>query len=138
MIKSIKLLSIFIIIVIFSSSFYICFADIENEENTSEDILINVSAEVYEEPKVQSNYAICIERTTNTILYEKNSYERTPMASTTKIMTAILAIEKNNLKEIVTISKNAAKTTGSRFGLEENMKCTLEDLLYGLMLCSRK
>ena len=138
MIRLIKLSSIFIILIIFSSGFYRCFADVENEENTDEGALISTSAEVYKEPEVQSKYAICIERTTNTILYEKDAYEKTPMASTTKIMTAILAIERRNLNEIVTISKNAAKTTGSRFGLEENMKCTLEELLYGLMLCSRK
>ena len=119
-----KLISKFILFIIFLLIFQLVF------QITSFATSDNLS--------IGSPAAILMDASTGKILYEKNSHEKRFPASTTKIMTAILAIEKNNLKEIVTISKNAAKTTGSRFGLEENMKCRLEDLLYGLMLCSRK
>ena len=61
------------------------------------------------------------------------------MASTTKIMTATIVIENvKNLNETVTVSSKAAGTGGSRLGLHTNDKITVNDLLYGLMLCSRK
>ena len=59
-----------------------------------------------------------------------------PMASTTKIMTAIVVIENSNLNDIVTVSKKAAKTGGSRLGLKTGDKIKLLDLLYGLLLPS--
>ena len=58
------------------------------------------------------------------------------MASTTKIMTAIIVIENSNLDDIVTISQKAAGTGGSRLGLHVNDKISIRDLLYGLLLCS--
>lgn len=58
------------------------------------------------------------------------------MASTTKIMTCILALENSNLSNIVTVSKKAASIHGSTLGLKENMKISMQDLLYGLMLRS--
>lgn len=72
------------------------------------------------------------------IIYEKNGLKQVPMASTTKIMTAIVVLENANLKEVVTINKKAAGTGGSRLGLKANDKITVHDLLYGLMLRSRK
>jgi len=58
------------------------------------------------------------------------------MASTTKILTAIMVIENANLDDIVTVSSKAAGTGGSRLGLHTNDKISVRDLLYGLMLCS--
>lgn len=56
--------------------------------------------------------------------------------TTTKIMTALVIIENYNLNEIVTISKKAGNTGGSRLGLKTGDKITVNDLLYGLMLRS--
>lgn len=114
-----------------------CFADVENEDeiNSLESIETN-SNNTHQVPKILSKYAICIERTTGTILFENNAYEKTAMASTTKIMTSIIAIEKGNLNDIVTVSKKAAQINGSRLELKENMQISLKDLLYGLMLRS--
>ena len=70
------------------------------------------------------------------ILYEKNGYKQVPMASTTKIMTAIVVLENANLSDVVTVDKKAAGTGGSRLGLKTNDKITVHDLLYGLLLCS--
>ncbi|MEX2104107.1 MAG: serine hydrolase, partial [Bacilli bacterium] len=71
------------------------------------------------------------------ILYEKNADEKMRIASITKIMTAIVAIENSeNLKEKVTISDRAFGTEGSSIYLEKGEKLPLHDLLYGLMLRS--
>lgn len=69
-------------------------------------------------------------------MYEKNSHEVVPMASTTKIMTCILILENCNLDSVVTVSNTAASTIGSRLGLSTNDKISINDLLHGLMLCS--
>lgn len=129
------LVVIFIVNIIFFNT--CCFADVENEDeiNSLESIETN-SNNTYQVPKILSKYAICIERTTGTILFENNAYEKTAMASTTKIMTSIIAIEKGNLNDIVTVSKKAAQINGSRLELKENMQISLKDLLYGLMLRS--
>ena len=58
------------------------------------------------------------------------------MASTTKIMTAIVVLENANLSDEVTIDSKAAGIGGSRLGLKKNDKITVNDLLYGLMLRS--
>ena len=61
----------------------------------------------------------------------------TPMASTTKILTSIIAIESCKLDEQVSISTNAANISGSTLGISSNTKINMQDLLYGLMLRSR-
>lgn len=88
------------------------------------------------ELEINSKAAVVIERSTNTILYGKSENEKRKMASTTKIMTAIVVIESANLSDTVEISSKAAGTGGSRLGLSKNAKITVNDLLYGLLLCS--
>ena len=87
-------------------------------------------------PDINSRAAIVLDRETKSILYEKNSNEIRKMASTTKIMTAIVVIENSNLYCTVTISKKAANTGGSVLGIKEGDKITICDLLYGLLLRS--
>ena len=99
----------------------------------------NVSTNVSKEPSILSRSAIAFDRNSKTILYGKNYDKEVPMASTTKIMTAIVFVENNkNLNEEVEVCKQAANIGGSRLGLKTGDKITKEDLLYGLMLCSRK
>ena len=91
------------------------------------------------EPIVLSRYAIVYDRASKTTIWGKNENTRVPMASTTKIMTAIVMIEQlgeQRLNETVIVSKEAAETTGSRLGLRAGDELTYNDLLYGLMLCS--
>lgn len=85
---------------------------------------------------ISARSAILYEPVTRTVVFEKNSETKLPMASTTKIITAITAIENMNLKDIVTTSKKAADVEGSSIWLEEGEKQTLENLLFGLMLSS--
>lgn len=73
---------------------------------------------------------------TGTFLFEKNGDTRYPMASTTKIMTALIVAEQGRLQETVRIPKEATGIEGSSLYLREGERLTVEDLLYGLMLRS--
>lgn len=89
-----------------------------------------------EEMEINSRIALIYDRASGEIIYEKNGNKQTPMASTTKIMTAIIVLENADLTETVTINSKAAGIGGSRLGLKKNDKITVNDLLYGLMLRS--
>ena len=116
-----------------------------NEILSEEDELVDlgeIQKEIIEtsvepdEISLASRIALIYDRASGRILYEKNGNKQTPMASTTKIMTAIVVLENANLKDVVTINSKAAGTGGSRLGLKKNDKITVNDLLYGLMLRS--
>lgn len=87
-------------------------------------------------PRVSADAAIVMDVTTGTILFEKNARRSMAPASTTKILTAIVALERGNLQDIVTISRHAAYTEGSSVYLTPGEKLTLDDLLTGLLLRS--
>ena len=95
-----------------------------NEKENNEDIKIN------------SRKAVIIDRTSKKVLFGKKENERAKMASTTKIMTAMVVIQNTNLDNIVEVSKKAAVTGGSKLKLKKGDKITVKDLLYGLMLRS--
>lgn len=96
-----------------------------------------ISNSIFTSPIINSKAAIILEKSTGTILFGKNEHDTKKMASTTKIMTAILVLENvQNLSEIVIVSKKAASIGGSRLGLSSNCQITVKDLLYGLLLCS--
>lgn len=80
--------------------------------------------------------AVLIDGKSGKVLFEKNKDERLPMASTTKIMTGLLACESKKMKKVVTVSPVASGTEGSSLWLEPGEKQTLENLTYGLMLRS--
>ena len=73
---------------------------------------------------------------TKSFLYQKNADKRLPMASTTKIITALIAIESLDLDESVTVPKEAVGVEGSSLYLKENDELTVKDLIYSLMLQS--
>ena len=79
--------------------------------------------------------AVLMDAETGRILYEKDGETRRPMASTTKIMTCILALEHmKSEQEIVTASAEAASQPKVRLGVREGQQFYLRDLLYSLML----
>ena len=81
--------------------------------------------------------AACIlEYTTGRVLFESNMHARLPMASTTKVMTALLAIEHGNLQDKVTCSERAFGVSGTSVYLQKGETLTLEQMLLGLMLSS--
>lgn len=118
----------------------VSFADLEDNEEINvkqiEEETIQTSKMVTQEPKLNAKIGLVFDRASKTILYEKNGLKQVPMASTTKIMTAIVVLENADLTDVVTIDKKAAGTGGSRLGLKVNDKITVHDLLYGLMLKS--
>lgn len=83
-------------------------------------------------PFLSAQSAILINADTKEIIYEKNAYQRRSMASTTKIMTSILAIESGRLNEVVTAENMSAE--GSSIGLKTGNKLTLETLVWGMLL----
>lgn len=118
-------------------SFSPVLADDENFEYLSDLSTIQSSnSENITEPTINSRAAIVYERSSGKILYGKEENEKRKMASTTKIMTAIVVLENTNLDDIITISSKAAGTGGSRLGLHKDDKISIQDLLYGLLLCS--
>ncbi len=90
---------------------------------------------------INAKSAILIHANSGEIIYEKNSHEKLPLASVTKIMTMLLtmeAIESNqvSLSDVVTISPRAASMGGSQLYMEEGEQQTLETLLKGISICS--
>ncbi|AFK86896.1 MULTISPECIES: D-alanyl-D-alanine carboxypeptidase family protein [Thermoanaerobacterium] len=97
---------------------------------------INIEAENLKSPQIAAKAAIVMDQRSGRILFEKNISEKLPMASTTKIMTLLLALEYGNLNDIVTVSKKAASVGGSSIWLSPGEKISMINLLYGLMLNS--
>ncbi len=85
---------------------------------------------------ISATSAILIDASSEKVIFQKNAYERLPMASTTKIMTALIACESGKLKKTVKISPVASSTEGSSLWLKPGEKQKLGDLTYGLMLKS--
>ena len=73
---------------------------------------------------------------TKSFIYKSNSNQRLPMASTTKIVTALIAIETLNFDEIIKIPKEAVGIEGSSIYLNENDEITVKDLVYSVLLQS--
>ena len=86
--------------------------------------------------RVDAVSAIAIDNETGAILFDQNGHKVIPMASTTKIITSLVALQYGNLDETFEISKNAASIRGSKVGYKAGDKVTLRELLYGLMLKS--
>lgn len=100
------------------------------------DISENAKANSSDNFRVNARSAIALDKESGTVLYEQNAYEIVPMASTTKILTSLIAIEQGNLDKKVTISKKAASVRGSTVGYKENEEITLKELTFGLMFKS--
>lgn len=86
--------------------------------------------------EISAKSAILIDADSGRVLFAKDEHEKRRIASITKIMTAILAIESGNLNETVKVSDLAARAEGSRIYLEKGQEVKLEDLVFGLMLRS--
>ena len=107
-----KTLCFFIVLVIFCSSFSVS--------------ALGTSAKA----------AILINGDTGEVIFEQNADEQLSMASTTKIMTALLLCEYGNFEKEITVTAEMLRVEGSSMGLLPGDKVTLHDLLYGMMLAS--
>ena len=93
-------------------------------------------ADASEELSIDAKAAVLIDAASGRILYALNENEMLPMASCTKIMTALLALENSALDETVTAGKNAHGVSGTSIYLSEGESLSMEQMLYGLMLRS--
>lgn len=113
-----KILAIILVFAFVFSAVYVAFAasEVDEEKMTAKSIML-------------------IDQQTGEILYAKNAEARIAPASTTKIMTALVALEKVNLDDEVTVGTEV-KVTGSSMGLKPGQTVTVRDLLYGMFLMS--
>lgn len=98
--------------------------------------IANIPQRVNASLSVSAQSAVLIEQKSGRVLYEKDAYTKRRIASITKIMTAILAIESGKMNRYVKVSENATRTEGSSVYLKPGEKIKLKDLVYGLMLRS--
>lgn len=91
------------------------------------------------EARISTAHVVLLEAGTGTVLYEKNADEKAYPASTTKIMTCILALENSNLDDKVTVGEEVWRGFGSQSSLmklSEGETVTMRDLIYGIMMVS--
>jgi len=86
--------------------------------------------------EIHSKAAVAVDTSTGKILYAKNPSLRLPPASTTKLMTAIVVIEKADLSDVVAISRKASRVAPHKAGFKKGDKVTIETLLYAALLGS--
>lgn len=127
--------SILIFLLILFEFSTVCADDVDNEVDFEDTIEVTAS-NVSELPKTNSRRYIVYDRISKSMIIGKNEDIKSAMASTTKIMTTIVILEKADLNETVTVSAKAGGTGGSRLGLKKGDKASVRDLLYGLMLRS--
>lgn len=124
-IKYIKIITLLLIFALIFSAFSISSIAVEGEKSSKNELSISAKA------------ACLIDVQSGRVLYGKNENTRLPMASTTKIMTAIVALESGfPFDTLVRVPKEAVGIEGSSIYLEEGENITLEALIYGLLLCS--
>lgn len=110
--------------IVFLFAFNICTSSVE-AHNDNKDC-----------PYINARCAVAVDRKSKVVLYQKNAYELVPMASTTKIMTSLVALKYGKLDRKVKISKRAAEIRGSTVGYKKGEEIKLKELLCGLMMRS--
>ena len=140
----IKVLSVFLIMYVMIGSPLVTYAteidyNAEAEARKSLEIQSNANENWPAGPAIGAEAAILIEANTGTILYSKNIHEELYPASTTKILTCLIAAEKAKLDETVTFSHNAVfsiEPDSSNMGMDEGEQITVEQTLYGILVGS--
>lgn len=98
-------------------------------------LIMNVRMEVFAAPEeLYAQSAVLMDADSGRVLFEKNGMEQRPMASTTKILTCILVLEKAGLEETAEVSQNAASQPKVHLGVRAGEKYYVQDILYSLML----
>ncbi len=87
-------------------------------------------------PEVSGKSVILVEAQSGRVLFAKNEKEKLPMASTTKIMTALLAAESGELEKEIVVTKEMLQVEGTSMGLLPGDTVTVEGLIYGMLLQS--
>lgn len=97
---------------------------------------LGIQTSAADELYISAHSAVLINADDGSVLFEKNSDEKLPMASTTKIMTAIIAIENGDLSKEFAVDERAVGVEGTSAYLQKGDKLTLESALYALLLQS--
>ncbi len=97
-------------------------------------LLFGVRVSALSEGDLSAKSAIVINASTNEIVFEKNAYQKRSMASITKIMTGVLAVESGKMNETVNITAEMCGAEGTSIGLKAGYKIRFYDLLCGMML----
>ncbi len=87
-------------------------------------------------PRVRAPEAVVVDLDTGQVLFAKDPDRERPVASLTKLMTALLVVQHASLQDLVTVSADAAHTDPINVGLQRGERITVRDLLYGLLLWS--
>ena len=116
----------FIFIVLFAATLCLCLTGVAFNHDANAEIGFDTSAQS----------AIVMEQSSHRVLFEKNSDAHLPMASTTKIVTALTVLNNANLDDVVEIDPKAVGVEGSSIYLRAGEHLTVRELLYGLMLRS--
>ncbi|WP_227767301.1 D-alanyl-D-alanine carboxypeptidase family protein [Zhaonella formicivorans] len=98
--------------------------------------LAQAPAWAIQEPQINGESAILLEMTSGQVIWAKNEHVKRAPASTTKILTALIALEKGKLDDLVTVSEEAVRVEGTRVYLVAGEKQSLENLLYAMLLNS--
>lgn len=112
------------------------FADDEMETKPNMPVISEKAVAGKKAPAINAMAAVVMEVSSGRVLYSKNATEKRSIASTTKIMTAVVALENGRLEEEVTISKKAAGIGGSTLEFRTGQKYTLKELLYAMLMSS--
>ena len=133
----ILVLSLIILLSMLGQNVYADELDVQENESINYEEAIQTVSSSKEEPQINSRSVAIFDRTAKEVIYGKNENKKVAMASTTKIMTCTVVLERVDLNEVVEVSGKAAGIGGSRLGLKKGDKVKVIDLLYGLMLRSR-
>ena len=136
--NSFKKVKYFILIpaIIFLSTMQPVYGDDEMETKPHMPVISEKAVTDKKAPSINALAAVVVEASSGRVLYSKNATARRSIASTTKIMTAIVALENGSMEDEVMISKRAAGIGGSTLGLQTGQKYTLKELLYAMLMVS--
>lgn len=136
--NSFKYVFYFNVFMFFAIAIALCVFRTDNNEK--KEIPVSITTPLLFSETVSGNFchnaksAVIIDAKSGAVLFEKNAHSRMPMASTTKIMTALCVLEKSDPDTVIEIPKQAAGVEGSSIYLKQGEKMTVKDLLYGLLL----
>lgn len=108
--------------------------EVQGEKASLSTVEASIENDIKEPDGLYAQSAVLLDADSGRVLFEKNGMQERPMASTTKIMTCILALEYGKLDDVVIASKNASNQPKVHLGVVEGEQIILRDLLYSLML----
>lgn len=128
-----KIIFTVLVLILVATNVFAFYENIDSESGEENHIETSTSNGV---PTLNARAAILYDATYDRVLYEKNARQKRANASTTKMLTAIVAYEEGDINDIVTVSGKAAGTGGSSINLRKDDKVSLDSLIKGLLIHS--